>query len=270
MGCRRKSIDFFTDFKFLKISRGDGSANVLVGRGVGGCRGGHPRSGAGPRPILSALAQAGFDGVLMDVEHDIFEMPVVADVSIPIVPHPEVICVRDAKFYLFVVGQCPAGGDGFPTLDNPGDGRESFHENMHMVRHDAPRDESITLAVEVLQCVAHLLRQFRVAQGAAAHAGIEPLFDFLASVSGALIFGKLQQLLFEKREFFLWEAVGEAEGDGLEEFFCVAVGEIASGIPLLWGFAGSANVPVGFGGGSVFHGCLWADGDVGAPIFPNS
>ena len=34
----------------------------------------------------------------MDVEHDIFEMPVVADVSIPVVPHPEVLCVWDAKF----------------------------------------------------------------------------------------------------------------------------------------------------------------------------
>ena len=48
----------------------------------------------------------------------------------------------------------------------------------------------------------------------------------------------------------------------LEELFGVAVGEIASGIPL----SGSANVLVGFCGGlSVFHGCWWADGDVGAP-----
>jgi hypothetical protein len=73
-----------------------------------------------------------------------------------------------------------------------------------MVRHDAPRQELITLAVEVLQCVAHLLRQFRVAQGAATHAGIEPLFDFLAPVGGALVFGEVRQLLFEQREFFVW------------------------------------------------------------------
>lgn len=133
----------------------------------------------------------------MDVEHDILEMRLVADVSIPVVPHPEVLCVRDAELQLRVVGQCPAGDYGLPALDDPGDGRESFHEHMDMVRHDAPREKSIALAVEVLECIAHLLRQFRVAQGAAAHAGIEPLFDFFPSVGEALIFGKLRQTLFE-------------------------------------------------------------------------
>ena len=49
-------------------------------------------------PILGELAQARFDGVLVDIEHGIFEMRVVADVSIPVVTHPEVVCVRDAKF----------------------------------------------------------------------------------------------------------------------------------------------------------------------------
>ncbi len=69
---------------------------------------------------------------------------------------------------------------------------ESFHEHMHMVWHDAPGEESITLAVKVLERVAHLLRQFRVAEGAATHAGIEPLFDFIAPVYGALIFGEVR------------------------------------------------------------------------------
>jgi len=68
---------------------------------------------------------------------------------------------------------------------------------MHMVWHDAPGEELITLAVEVQEGVAGLLRQFRVAQGAAAHAGIEPLFDFLAPVGGALGFGEVRQLLFQ-------------------------------------------------------------------------
>ena len=77
-------------------------------------------------------------------------------------------------------------------MDNLGDGREGFHEHMHMVWHDAPREESITLAVEVQEGVAHLLRQFRVAQGATAHARIEPLFDFLASVGAALVFGEVR------------------------------------------------------------------------------
>ena len=68
---------------------------------------------------------------------------------------------------------------------------------MHMVRHDALGEESITLAVEVQEGVSHLLRHFRVAEGAAPHAGIEPLFDFFAPVCGALVFGEVRQLLFQ-------------------------------------------------------------------------
>lgn len=86
----------FTDFKFLKFLRGDGSANVLVGRVRRGCRGGPRRSCAGPRPFFGTLAEASFDRVFVDVENGILEMPVVADVSIPIVSHPEVFWVRDA------------------------------------------------------------------------------------------------------------------------------------------------------------------------------
>ena len=56
---------------------------------------------------------------------------------------------------------------------------------------------------------------------------------------------------------FLREAVGEAEGDGLEELFGVAVGEIASGIPLF----GSANVPVGIDDPTP------AEADLSVPIF---
>ena len=93
-----QSQSLSADFKFLKFLRGVGSANVLVGRVGRACRGGPRRSRAGERPIFGALAQGGFDGVLMDVEHDIFEMRVVADVSIPIVPHPEVLWAWDAKF----------------------------------------------------------------------------------------------------------------------------------------------------------------------------
>ena len=135
-----------------------------------------------------------------------------------------------------------------------------------MVRHDAPCEESIALTVEVLEGIAHLLGQFRMAQGATAHAGIEPVFDFFTPMCGALVFGKLQQFLFQQREFFLRQAVGESKGDGLEEFFGVPVWEIAAGIPLFV----SADVLVGFFGLICVLGGWWADGDVGAPNFPNS
>ena len=135
-----------------------------------------------------------------------------------------------------------------------------------MVRHDAPCDESIALTVEVLEGIAHLLGQFRVAQGATAHAGIEPVFDFFTPLCGALVFGKLQQLRFQLREFFLRQAVGQSKGDGLEELLRIPVGEVSTGIP----FFGSADVPVGFFGLICVHGGWWADEDVSAPNFPNS
>ena len=97
---------------------GAGSANVLVGRSVRRCRRGRRRSGTGPRPFLGALAQAGLDGVLVDVEHDILEMCVVADKTVPVFAHPKVLWVRDANLELLVVGQCPSRGDGLPTLDD--------------------------------------------------------------------------------------------------------------------------------------------------------
>ena len=82
------------------------------------CRRGRRRSGAGPRPVLGALAKAGLDGVLVDVEHDILEMRVVADKTVPVFAHPKVLWVRDAKLELLVVGQCLSRGDGLPTLDD--------------------------------------------------------------------------------------------------------------------------------------------------------
>jgi hypothetical protein len=48
------------------------------------------------------------------------------------------------------------------------------------------------LTVEVLEGIAHLFGQFRLAQGATAHAGIETVFDFFALVGGALVFGEVR------------------------------------------------------------------------------
>lgn len=185
----------------------------------------------------------------MDVEHDILEVPVVADKTVPVFPHPKVLFVRDAEIQLVVLGQGPTRGDGLPTLDNPGKWHVGLHEHMHMIWHDAPCEEEVALAVEVLERMAHLLGQFRVLQGATTHAGIQPVFDFLAAPSGALAFGKLQQFRFQASEFFLRQTVGEAEGDGLEEFFRIAMGQVSTEIP----FFGSADVLVGFFGLICIH-----------------
>lgn len=47
-----------------------------------------------------------------------------------------------------------------------------------MIRHDAPGVEIVAVAVEMEERVFQVFSDFRMAEGTAAHAGIEPLFDF--------------------------------------------------------------------------------------------
>ena len=147
--------------------------------------------GARPQPILCAFTQAGIDGILVDVEHDILKMPIVANISIPVITHPKMLGIRNTEAELFVLAQSPARCNGFPALDNPRYGRKSFHEDMHMVRHDAPSDESIPLAVKVPERIAHLGRHFWMAECATTHSGIQPLLDPLTALGPAQRLGEL-------------------------------------------------------------------------------
>lgn len=149
---------------------------------------------------------------------------------------------RDTETEFFVLGQGPARCDGFPSLDNPRYGRKSFHEDMHMVRHDAPRDESIPLAVKVPERIPHLGRHFRMTECTTTHSDIQPLLDSLAALSTAQRLGELGQFLLQAREFFLWQAVSQSKGDGLQQPSRIAMGQIASRIPFLTRI-GCANVP---------------------------
>lgn len=113
-----------------------------------------------------------------------------------------------------------------------------------MVRHDAPRDESIPLAVKVPECIQHLGRHFRMTECATTHSGIQPLLDSLAALGPAQRLGELGQFLLQALEFFLWQAVRQTKGDGLQQPSRIAMGQIASGIPFLSRMR-NADVPVG-------------------------
>jgi len=147
--------------------------------------------GARPQPILGAFTQAGINWILVDVEHDILKVPIVANISIPVITHPKMLGIRDTEAEFFVLGQSPARCDRFPALDNPRYGRKSFHEDMHMVRHDAPSDESIPLAVKVPERIPHLGRHFWMTECATTHSGIQPLLDPLAALGTAQRLGEL-------------------------------------------------------------------------------
>ena len=173
--------------------------------------------GARPQPILGAFTQAGINWILVDVEHDILKVPIVANISIPVITHPKMLGIRDTEAEFFVLGQSPARCDRFPALDNPRYGRKSFHEDMHMVRHDAPRDESIPLAVKVPERIPHLGRHFRMTECTTTHSDIQPLLDSLAALSTAQRLGEIGQFLVQAREFFLWQAIRQTEGDRLQQ-----------------------------------------------------
>ena len=180
--------------------------------------------GARPQPILGAFTQVGINWILVDVEHDILKMPVVSNIPIPVITHPNTLGIRNTKAEFFVLGQSPARCNGFPALDNPRYGRKSFHEDMHMVRHDAPRDESIPLAVKVLERIAHLGRHFWMTECATTHSGIQPLLDPLAALGPAQRLGELGQFFLPALEFFLWQAIRQTTGDCLHQACGIAMG----------------------------------------------
>ena len=112
---------------------------------------------------------------------------------------------------------------------------------MNMVRHDAPRQEIVSFAVEMLEGGFHHLRDFRVAQGAGSVTGIQQDFDFFAKEFFPIrqfgrseglatfclgqkvtpVFGKFGENVLRKR-------VRQAEGDGIGHGVLGPMGEVGS------------------------------------------
>jgi hypothetical protein len=61
--------------------------------------------------------------------------------------------------------------------------RDLFNQHMNMVRHDRPRKQLISFAVEIPDGILNHCGDVGIAQGAAAEPAIDCCFDLLSEVS---------------------------------------------------------------------------------------
>ena len=85
----------------------------------------------------------------MNVIHHFLVVLRVADIAIPILAHPELICRGYLKGEPLVLTQYPAGGEGLPTLNEDRKIRQGFDKDMNVVWHDTPRVEVVAITMEV-------------------------------------------------------------------------------------------------------------------------
>ncbi len=85
----------------------------------------------------------------MNIVHNLLVMFRIADITVPILPHPELIRLRYVKIEPQVLTQYPAGGEGLPPLNKHGNIHQGLNEDMHVIGHDTPRVEMVTLTMEM-------------------------------------------------------------------------------------------------------------------------
>jgi len=112
----------------------------------------------------------------MDILNNRIKVLPVADKPVPIFPHPEAR-PGNAEPQLGILLHRPSPGIRFPRLHNFPESRLRIHENMHMVRHDAPRQQPVSFPVKMQQRLLNNARYRRMPQRAAAHAGVQPLLN---------------------------------------------------------------------------------------------
>jgi len=128
-------------------------------------------------------------------------MILVTYVAIPVVAHPQVIGIGYLQVKLIIASQSPACCERLPTLNDPCERLPGFSEHVHMVGHDAPRDHSIAISIEVQQRVLHDLRNNWMSQRAAPDASIEPVFDSKSTLRIPAVYGKMGNLSSSSRSF---------------------------------------------------------------------
>jgi hypothetical protein len=74
-------------------------------------------------------------------------------------------------------------------LHNGGQIYQGLDQYMDMIGHDTPGMEMVSLAMEIQERILDILRNIRVRERTAAHAGIKPLLDALAALNLPLFFG---------------------------------------------------------------------------------
>ncbi len=123
---------------------------------------------------------------------------------------------------------------------------------MHMIRHDAPDQQPVTLTVELQQGFLHDCCQARMAQGAASHPGIQPLLSAFAALNGLPVERESGELHFQPVKDFPGQGIGQTESDKLEDCGGIQVGQISPTVPgvaqarLGWPFSWSAKPQLGW------------------------
>jgi hypothetical protein len=101
---------------------------------------------------------------------------------------------------------------------------------MNVVRHDAPGEQSVPLAVEVQQGVLDNLRALGIPEPARSFPGVGVLIDSFAEFGAAWVVGRFLAGQAQFRAPVLYHIGGnrvrQPEGDGLDQARLVEVGEI--------------------------------------------
>ena len=111
-------------------------------------------------------------------------------------------------------------------------------ENVNVIGGDNELVELVALAIEVAERTFHECLHFGHGQNARTAAGIEPLLETLRETLVVLVpgrfvvgfgmnFNPLVTLIAPLLEFFLWQGVGEAEGDEVSRVVLTPVRKVA-------------------------------------------
>ena len=102
---------------------------------------------------------------------------------------------------------------------------------MHMVRHNNPGFQPITLRLEKKQGVLYGSRNLGLRKPTPAGAGIQVMFDSLPALDRSSCLGHRGQFVLPTVQKGLGKSIGQAEGNGLRDASAVKVGKIAPGMP---------------------------------------
>ena len=98
-------------------------------------------------------------------------------------------------------------------MDNLAERNMWQYQNMNMIRHDAPRNEFVALAVEMIKTIADVARDLRMTKSAASPARVHPLLNFETPREILPFQREMVETLIQSINFRLRDAISQTEGD---------------------------------------------------------